>query len=181
MLFRSEIIELWLDSAVLFRSYRSAVPRYVGWWTQFRGAIFGDIGLLMPNVRVLADDLGAASSYRTSYGGVEMFSGRVLPDALLVEISLSQAPVLGLNVLQAEEHPVSGHKVFWTNYSPKTRKMLEAAAIKNYDFFEFIGLRIASFCLSHPEEFLSATDVHSLLRQVEKRHPGLIEIGRAHV
>ncbi len=172
-----ESIEVWLDSAVLFRSYRASVPRYVGWWTQFRAALFGDMGLLVPNVRVVADELGAASSYRVTHQGVEMFSGRVLPDALLVEISSSQAPVLGLNLLQAEDHPISGHRVFWTSYSPRVRKMLDAAAIKSYDFFEFIGLRIAGFCLAHPEEFLSATDVHSLLRQVEKRHPGLIGEG----
>ncbi len=173
----SENIEVCLDAAVLFRSYRNAVPRYVAWWTQFRAGLFSDVGLLMPNVRVLSDDLGAASSYRVTHGGVEMFSGRVLPDALLVEISSSQAPVLGLNVLLTEEHPVSGHRVFWTSYSPRVRRMLEAASIKSYDFFEYIGLRIASFCLQHPEEFLSATDVHSLLRQVEKRHPGLIGEG----
>ena len=173
----AESIEVSLDAAVLFRSYRNAVPRYVAWWTQFRAALFGDVGLLMPNVRVVADDLAASSSYRVSHSGVEMLSGRVLPDSLLVEISSSQAPVLGLNVLLTEEHPVSGHRVFWTSYSPKVRKMLDAASIKSYDFFEYIGLRIASFCLQHPEEFLSATDVHSLLRQVEKRHPGLIGEG----
>lgn len=173
----AESIEVSLDSAVLFRSYRNAVPRYVAWWTQFRAALFGDVGLLMPNVRVVPDELAAPASYRVTHNGVEMFSGRVIPDALLVEISSSQAPVLGLAVLQTEEHPVSGHKIFWTSYSPKVRKMLEAASIKSYDFFEYMGLRIASFCLRHPEEFLSATDVHSLLRQVEKRHPGLIGEG----
>jgi flagellar biosynthesis component FlhA len=31
--------------------------------------------------------------------------------------------------------------------------------------------------LRHPEEFLSVTEVHSMLRAVEKRHPGLIEEG----
>jgi flagellar biosynthesis component FlhA len=36
---------------------------------------------------------------------------------------------------------------------------------------------MASFSLRHPEEFLSVTDVHSLLRQIEKRHPGLIAEG----
>ena len=55
--------------------------------------------------------------------------------------------------------------------------MLDAASIRSYDFFEFVGLKIAGFALQHPEEFISATDVHSLLRQVEKRHPGLIGEG----
>ena len=166
-----------LDSAVLFKSYRASVPRYVSWWTGFRGSLYGDVGLHLPNIRVESDDLGASSSYRVTHGGIEMFSGRVLPDALLVEISSSQAPILGLNVLEREEHPISGHQVFWTSYSPRVRRMLDAASIRSYDFFEFIGLKIAGFALQHPEEFISATDVHSLLRQVEKRHPGLIGEG----
>lgn len=173
----SDAIIIQLDSAVLYRSYRASVSKYVSWWNTFRSSLHSDVGLLLPNVRVVSDDLGATSSYRVTHGGIEMFSGRVLPDALLVEISCSHAPILGLKVLEREDHPLSGHRIFWTNYSPKTRKMLEAASIRSYDFFEFLGLRIAGFALQHPEEFLSATDVHSLLRQVEKRHPGLIGEG----
>jgi flagellar biosynthesis component FlhA len=55
--------------------------------------------------------------------------------------------------------------------------MLEAGGVKSYDFFDYIALKIASFCQRHPEEFLSVTDVHSLLRRIEKRHPGLVEEG----
>ena len=166
-----------LDSGVLFRSYRGAVPRYISWWGAFRASLYADVGLLLPEIRVVADQLGAASSYRVSHAGIEMFSGRVLPDALLVEISSSHAAILGLKVLLQEEHPMSGHRVFWTPYSPHVRKMLDVASIRSYDFFEFIGLQIASFCVQHPQEFISVTDVHSLLRQVEKRHPGLIAEG----
>lgn len=166
-----------LDSTVLFRSYRNAVPKYLGWWNAFRSSLYGEVGLLLPHLHVVEDPLGAASSFRVMHGGVEMLSGSIVPDSMLVEISSSQAPMLGLAVLRHEDHPMSGHRVFWTGLSSSSRKMLDAAAIKSYDFFEYIALRIASFCLQHPEEFLSATDVHSLLRQVEKRHPGLIGEG----
>jgi flagellar biosynthesis protein FlhA len=92
-------------------------------------------------------------------------------------MSSAQAPLVGLVTLQNEEHPLFGHKVFWTPSSGSSRKMLDAAGIRTLDFFDFIVARIAQFCLTHPDEFLSVTDVHSQLRQVDKRFPGLIAEG----
>jgi type III secretion protein V len=170
-------LSLSLDAGVLYRSYRANPAKWLTWWRSFQADFFADVGIRLPDVRVVSDDLLAAGSYRVSSAGVETISGNVMPDAVMVEISSSQAALLGLQILFAEEHPLSGNKVFWCRNDSNIRKMLEAAAIRSYDFFEYIGLRLASFCLRHPEEFISVTDVHSLLRQVEKKHPGLIGEG----
>jgi flagellar biosynthesis component FlhA len=132
---------------------------------------------MLPDISVVASDLLGSSSYRVTRGGIEVLSGRIVPNAVLVEISRSHAAVFGLDVVQEEDHPLTGHKVFWTTDSPRTREALTAASLKAYDFLDFIALTIGSFCLRHPEEFLSLTHVHSLLREVEKRHPGLIGEG----
>ncbi|MFO0416674.1 MAG: FHIPEP family type III secretion protein, partial [Pseudomonadota bacterium] len=67
--------------------------------------------------------------------------------------------------------------LFWTRRSPEVRAMLNAARIKSYDFLGFIALRVAQSTVQHPEEFVSVTYVHSLLRQIEKRYPGLVADG----
>jgi type III secretory pathway component EscV len=172
-----QALTIKLDSAVLFRSYKSNGGSYMGWWQSFRSEFANDVGILLPEVRIASDDLSAPSSFSVFNGGVEMFAGSVIPDALLVEISSSQAAILGLEVLQEEEHPISGHRVFWALHTPALRRMLDAGAIRGFDFFEYVALRVAGFCLRHPEEFIGVTDVHSLLRQVDKRHPGLINEG----
>jgi len=166
-----------LDSGVLFRSYRANPSKWIAWWRSYQTGFFADVGVRLPDARVLADDLIPSSSYRVTSSGVEMVSGAVLPDALLVEISSCQAPLLGLRVLLEEDHPISGNRVFWCQSTPSIRRMLDAASVNSFDFFQYIALRIGSFCLRHPEEFLSVTDVHSLLRQLEKKHPGLIAEG----
>jgi type III secretion protein V len=171
------VLRLELDSRVLFKLYRAQPQRYTEVWGRFIEDFHGHVGILLPGLNVAQSDLLAPASYRVYHGGVEMFSGSVEPEALFVEISSCQALVLGLPILQEEEHPVSGHKVFWTQTSAQTRGVLDAGAIRSYDFFEYICLRIGSFCQRHPEEFLSVTDVHSMLRQIEKRHPGLIAEG----
>lgn len=168
---------LELDPGVLFKIYRSQSQKYADSWGEFNEAFHAHVGMLLPHLNVVQNDLLAPSSYRVYHAGVEMFAGAVAGDGLFVEISSCQAAVLGLSVLKEEEHPVSGHKVFWTNNTAQVRTVLDAGSIRSYDFFDYISLKIGSFCLRHPEEFLSVTEVHALLRQIEKRHPGLIAEG----
>jgi type III secretion protein V len=170
-------LRLELDHNILFKAYRAQLQRYTDAWEHFNEGFHTDVGMVLPDLNVTHNDLLAPSSYRMSHSGVEMISGSVAPDALLVEVSSSQAAVLGLPILKEEEHPVSGHRIFWTRNTPQIRGILDAGSIRSYDFFEYICLRVASFSLRHPEEFLSVTDVHSLLRQIEKRYPGLIAEG----
>jgi type III secretion protein V len=170
-------ITLSLDANVLYRTYKSNPTKFLAVWQAFRADFLADVGVLLPEIMVISDDLAAPSSYSVLASGVEMISGKVLPDSLLLEVSSSQAAVLGLEVLAEEDHPISGHRVFWALHTPNLRRMLEAGSLRGFDFFEFITLRIAYFALRHPEEFLSTTDIHSLLRQVEKKHPGLIAEG----
>jgi type III secretion protein V len=170
-------IVVLLDKSQLYRLYRARVVEYSTQWREFREQFADDSGISLPSAQVRSDELLAPFSYLVTYMGIEMFSGEVPQDALFVEISASQAQVLGLPVLKEEEHPASGHKLFWTPRTPAAISMLKAARIRYHDFLGFIELRIGQAVLQHPEEFVSVTYVHSLLRQIEKKHPGLIGDG----
>jgi type III secretion protein V len=166
-----------LDKSNLYKLYRANVTEYSNDWREFRDGFVEDTGVVLPPVQVRAGELLAPLSYTVSYMGVEMFSGEVPADALFVEMSSVQAASLGLPVLREEEHPASGHRLFWTQRTPAAIAMLKAARIRYFDFLGFISLRIAQSAVQNPEEFVSVTYVHSLLRQIEKKHPGLIEDG----
>jgi type III secretion protein V len=168
---------LALDKASLFRVYRSRAVDYSASWRRSRDAFFEDTGILLPSLRVVSDDLLPPGSYVVRHMGVEMLVGSVPDDAVLVEVSSAQAAVLGFKVLREEDHPHSGHRLFWTPRTPQNIEMLLAARIRFYDFLEFIALRIAQTAREHPEEVVSVTYVHSLLRQIEKKHPGLVGDG----
>lgn len=172
-----EGIVLQLDKAVLFREYRSNPAEFAARWRAYCEQFAEDTGISLPALAVRSSDFAKASSYRVMYCGVEMLSGEVPRGAVLIEVSSAQAPILGFSVLQEEEHPMSGHRVFWGERTPQTAKMLDAGSIRYHDFFDVIALRIGRFCVTHPEEFVSVTFVHSLLRQIEKKHPGLMADG----
>jgi flagellar biosynthesis protein FlhA len=166
-----------LDKTSLYRTYRARAMEYTREWREFREIFLEDVGIALPGISVVSDDLLAPNSYSVRYMGIEMISGDVPVDALLVEISRAHAEVLGLEVLREEEHPTSGHRLFWTWRTPTALGMLRGARIKYHDFMGFIALRVAHSATRHPEEFISVTHVHSMLRQIEKKHPGLVGDG----
>jgi len=168
---------LALDKTVLFRSYRTKLADFSAAWLRFRDSFFEDTGISLPGVRVVADDLLPPGAYVVRHMGVEVLSGSVPEEAVLVEVLSAHAAVLGFKVLKDEEHPASGHRLFWTPRTPANLEMLQAARIRYYDFFDFVALRIGQVTREHPEEIVSVTYVHSLLRQIEKKHPGLVGDG----
>jgi type III secretion protein V len=168
---------LVLDKGSLFRTYRARAVDYSASWRRFRESFFEDTGILLPLLRVISDDLLPPGSYIVRHMGVEVLSGSVPDDALLVEVSSAQSAVLGFKVLKEEDHPASGHRLFWTPRTSRNLEMLQAARVRFYDFLEFIALRIAQATREHPEDAVSVTYVHSLLRQIEKKHPGLVGDG----
>jgi flagellar biosynthesis component FlhA len=172
-----DAIQLHLDGAVLYRVFRGNPGKFITAWREARNQFLTEIGILLPDIDVKVDSLAPPSSYRVVAAGTEMFSGTLSPDSLFIEMCRTQAAPLGLEVLSSEVHPISGHKVFWTPNRPHVWRQLEAGGIPCRDFFDFITLKVCAFALSHPAEFLSVTAVHSMLRGIEKRHPGLVGEG----
>jgi type III secretion protein V len=171
------VLTIALDHTVLYRTFRANSQLFTEVWKSFRESFFQDVGIQLPDLHVVPGPLLPPCGYSVVVSGVETLSGVVPQDAVLVEMSSLQAPLVGLSVLREEDHPLSTHRVFWAPNTPVLKKMAEGAGIRTLDFFEFIISRLAAFCLAHPDEFLSVTDVHSQLRQVEKRFPGLVAEG----
>jgi len=171
------LLVLALDKDNLYRAYRSKASDYSSQWRQFKDSIFDDVGVSLPNLRVIVDDLLAPNSYSVRAMGIEMISGIIPGESILVEMSVAQSTVFGFKVLREEEHPGSGHRHFWISKTAAAVSALNAARIRYHDFLGFIALRIAQSIKEHPEEVVSVTYVHSLLRQIEKRHPGLVGDG----
>ncbi len=168
------ILVIALDAHVLFRLYRLNAQRYQVWWRELQADFFFETGMKLPELRVIAHDGLGHSSYSLLVGGSIIETERVLLDSVLVEVRPEQAGVFGLDVGMESQHPLTGERVFWATQSPALRRVTEGAGIRVFDFFEFIGLRAGVFFLNHPEELMTVAETHTLLRQVEKRHPGLL-------
>lgn len=164
-----------LDSAVLFRLHRSSQERFWSWWRELHLGMFQELGLKLPDPLIVADERSATAHYAVLVGGSEVLSGAVPLDSVLVEVNPEQADVFGFEVRSEAEHPLDGSRVFWAQDSLALRKVAQAAEIRVLEFMEYICLRIAAFYRSHPEEVLTMADVHSELKELDRKFPGLIE------
>lgn len=163
-----------LDAFVLHGLYRTSPERYHAWWADLRLDFQNEVGVRLPAVRVVADDRAAAGTYRTSINGTLFDTGSIYLDAVLVECSPESAESMGIEIVALAEHPLGGHRVFWGRRSAALDEVVRAAQIRTLDFFEYIALRAAAALQRMPEEFFTLTEMHSLLKLVEKRHPGLL-------
>ena len=163
-----------LDSAVLARSYLAATERYRGWWEELRSDFYGEVGIRLPDLVVSSDERLVAGGYRVLINGTILDEGSVPLDAMLVEVAPDNADALGLEVIEPVDHPLSGQRVFWAKQSAAGRSIADAANLRVFDFFGFIGLRAAACLQRHPEEIFTLTEMHALLKVVESRHPGLL-------
>ncbi|MBN8548655.1 MAG: FHIPEP family type III secretion protein [Deltaproteobacteria bacterium] len=167
-------LTIYLDAAVLYRLYGLNAARYRTWWKELQADFYSDTGVHLPELRVLPDEHSAPSHYSVMAGDSAVESGTVMLDGVLVEVNPSHAQVLGLEVVAEVAHPLSGDSIFWAVQSPALRKIVEAGSIRIFDFMEFICLKVAAFYLKHPEEALTLTDVHTMLKGLEKKYPGLM-------
>lgn len=163
-----------LDATVLMRLYRTHAERYAAWWSELQNDFSSDVGIAMPGVSVIADDRVAVGGYRIVVNGTIAEEGVVPLDAVLVEMAPDSAESLGLDIVEPTEHPLGGQRVFWARQSAGSSAITEAARVRAFDFFEYLGLRVVAFLLRHPEEIFTLTEMHALLKVVENRHPGLL-------
>jgi type III secretion protein V len=163
-----------LDRAVLYELYRVNQDSYRGWIDELEAAVWHQVGIRLPAVTVRADAELAGACYVVHLNGVLIAQGKILLDSVLVEAHPSSAPLLGLELLKEEEHPLHGLRMFWAQRSPFARQVLQQAEIRSFDFFEALMLRVVAFVCAHPEEVLPLTEVQAELQRLQGVYPTLI-------
>jgi type III secretion protein V len=166
-------ILVMLDSAILYKLYSTNAQRYKEWWKELQVDFFDELGLKLPKLSVVADEFAPGSHYSILVGGAQISSGRIELDSILVEVNPDSADILGMEVKTIGEHPITGNRVFWAAQDPLTTQVVQVASLRTFDFMEFICLEAAAFISRNPEEVLSLADVHSSLKLLEQKFPGL--------
>lgn len=164
-----------LDGTVLFKLYRLNQQRYQSFWRELQQELQSELGLSLPELRVVQDPALGASSVSISCNGAVVFTEAINLDSVLVDVHPESLSCFGLELVAEAVHPVDGSRVSWVVQSPAMRRIAEAAELRTFDFMEFVALQAAVFLMRHPEEILGAADVHASLRQLDKRFPGFLQ------
>jgi flagellar biosynthesis component FlhA len=118
-----------------------------------------------------------ALEYAVSIGGTACLSGKANLDARLVELHPGCATAMGLEVLREEKHPLTGHYAFWVASNAAAERVLTAGVLRSWDWLEHCLLQAAVFCQRHPEELFTMSDALQRIKELERKHPGLVSEG----
>lgn len=165
---------IYLEASTLFKTFEAQRNLYSEAIRAFREDFNAQTGLNTPAILVQPRSFSSEINYEIQMDGIECDSGKIPLDALLAEISPASVDTVGVTSLGEVDHPINGAKVIWTRNSAANRKLLDAGGYRNIDFLGYILLRLGAFLSDHPEEIISLTTVHGLLKSAERRSPGLV-------
>jgi type III secretion protein V len=167
-------VQIYLDKSVGYKIFAQKEQQYYKFWNKMRDDFFNDVGLRLPDIKVLPDEYQSAIEYSVRVAGSVIEQETLVLDVVMVEINPDFSYLYNLKVVKEELHPVSKQRVFWTVNSDHSRQILDAAGIRGFDFFEFICLKTAVFYANNPQEVVTISEVHAQLKQLEKKYPGLV-------
>jgi len=164
-----------VDSQLLYKLFELNRERYQIWWEALRAEFDQRVGVRLPNLRIVPEDGMEASSYIIRVSGGIVDRGVLPLDAVLLEMNPDSAIEFGIEPIAESSHPLWGTQVFWAVRSPRVRRVIEAAGVRHYDVFEYLGLKLAAFFRANPEEILTLGRVQEMLRILDEKSPGLRE------
>ena len=169
-----ETLLLRVEKDTLFREFTVARDEFDQAWQEFRRMMREDLGVVLPNLIVESSATLNPWAYTMERGGNELFSGGVPSDSFFAPMTRSVAMNIGFEVVDEGENPVTGQAGSWCSVTSASTAIIAAGRLNVLRPLEVILLRLEQFVVSAPQEFLSLGDVHSMVKEVEKRFPGLL-------
>ena len=163
-----------LDQGTLYPFYTAQSTRYHTWWEEVTRDFFHDLGMHLPELRVIPDERLGVGRFQVLLGGAPIEDGAVRSDAVLGEVGPLNATLLGLRVLEEDRHPLSGSRVTWVPLEDEYLQVLQVGSIRYFDPIEYVGLRAVAFFRRHPEELLGIAEILAMEQKLEEAFPGLI-------
>jgi type III secretion protein V len=171
---RSKLI-LYLDESLLSSLYLSNQTYYLECWQSMQNTWFEMHGLRLLDLQIKSSAKLALGEYQFAISGSVIRREHLQTGATFIDIMPSTAEVFGFELIKTDKNPIFDNLGIWTAATNENKKIAEAANLNYYDSIEFIFLEIIAYLQAQPSELLGITDVHSILKQTEKSHPGLLK------
>ncbi len=165
---------IFLDKTIGAKLFEQKEQQYLRYWSKLRDDFYLETGIKMPELKILVNEYQDVLEYSFRVSDIVVEQESLLLDAVLIELNPDFAYIYSLNVIKESIHPLSKQRIFWTENSEHLKQICEAADIRSFDFFEYICLKLAVFYYKNPQEIVTISEVHAQLKQLEKKHPGLV-------
>ena len=170
-----EYIKFMLDTNYLFKSYQLTQLKFRSWYTDFKRDFYNHTGLLLPDIRVVSNQFLADYSFQVEGYNTILFKGELPADGVLLEMDEKNARALSFNVICADSFPLNHGTCCWCTSSNNVKKLLNSSDMNYYDPLQFIVFKMAEYFQNNPEEIISIVNVHTELKELQQKYPGLIQ------
>ncbi|PCI36531.1 MAG: EscV/YscV/HrcV family type III secretion system export apparatus protein [Elusimicrobia bacterium] len=160
-------VEVGYSLITLVASERSGFMRRVD---AVRRSIAEELGLILPAVHVKDNLELAAQGYSIKIKENEVARGELQPHFLL---AINAGTVTRVVAGQATMDPAFGMPALWIN--PGIEKEAEAAGYSVVEPVAVLGTHLAEVVRSHSDELLTRQQVRTLVDNVKKTHPAVVE------
>ncbi|QYU69688.1 flagellar biosynthesis protein FlhA [Leptolyngbya sp. 15MV] len=135
-----------------------------------RRQLAGELGFIMPPVRIRDNMQLEPSVYRVKIRGNPIASGRTLPGKLLaMDSGLASGPIEG----EPTKEPAFGLNAGWID--PALRIRAETMNYTVVDPTSVVGTHMAELVKRHAAELLTREEVANLIEELKKKSPKLVE------
>ena len=161
-------LELGLGLVALARSdHHAGLLKRI---SKIRQQVAGEIGIVLPGVRI-RDNLGLApQSYRFKIGGSEVARGTIYPDKLL---AVGRQPDVQLIAGELAEDPQSGQTAVWIEHSQ--RSQATTWGYRLHEPVSVLATHLKSLALQHADELLTRDATSHLINELRKTSPVVID------
>src|SRR4051812_25857586 len=135
-----------------------------------RRQLAGELGLVMPPVRIRDNMQLPATEYRIKIRGSAVATGQTRPGKLLaMDSGLASGPLDG----ERTREPAFGLEAWWIE--PPLRTRAETMNYTVVDPISVLGTHLTEVVRQHAGELLTRTEVVNLLEELKKKSPKLVE------
>lgn len=165
---------IFLDTKLGYKLFSQKEAHYRAFWDYLRADYHNEVGMRLPELQVLSDDLLSPLEYSLEVSGSNVQRELLIPDTVLLELNPDFSYLYSFEVVKEAFHPLTQQRIFWAAAGTHVDEVVSAAGLRRFDFFEYIALRTAVFYSENPQELVTISEVHAQLKGLEKRYPGLV-------
>jgi flagellar biosynthesis protein FlhA len=161
-------IDMGLDLAALLAApLADALLDRIG---EVRRAVAGDVGLVLPGVRLRDDASRDPATYAIRVRDTLAGEGRLRLDALL---AVADEPILERLAGERVREPVYGLAASWI--PPERREFAVANGALVFDPISIVGSHLSEIARAHAAELLGRQELHTLVEHLRSSVPSLVK------
>ena len=142
---------------------------------EYKENFFKMTGFEFPKFKFVIKNEIPKNSFKIYKSNTLVSESVLVDDIIYVNTNKSLLPILGLQEICEDYHPIYGNKLYGVKSDSYSKSLCDEINLIYYDRVDWILLNLTSFCLNNPVEFFAISDITKVLKDIEKEYPEIVK------